>query len=67
MEIIYGTGNRAKIAYMQRALAGLPLEITGVKQAAAMKGIFLPEVEETGATPLENARQKAEKYYGIFL
>lgn len=66
MKIIYCTGNRAKIAYMQRALAGLPLEITGVKQAAAMKGIFLPEVEETGATPLENARQKAEKYYELF-
>ena len=31
-----------------------------------MKGIFLPEVEETGATPLENARQKAEKYYELF-
>ena len=66
MEIIYGTGNNAKIAYMQRALAGLPLEMTGLKQAAARRGIQLPEVEETGDTPLENARQKAEKYYELF-
>lgn len=37
MEIIYGTGNQAKIAYMKRALEGLPLHITGLAQAAAAK------------------------------
>lgn len=66
MEIIYGTGNKAKIAYMRRALKDLPLEIVGVKQAAELKNLILPEVEETGATPLENARQKAENYYKLF-
>lgn len=66
MEIIYGTGNKAKISYMQRALKALPLEIVGVKQAAAKQGLILPEVEETGTTPLENARQKAQEYYQLF-
>lgn len=66
MEIIYGTGNKAKISYMQRALRALPLEIVGIKQAAAIQGLILPEVEETGTTPLENARQKAREYYQLF-
>lgn len=66
MEIIYGTGNQAKIAYMKRALEGLPLHITGLAQAAAAKGVSLPQVEETGMTPLENARLKAECYFKIF-
>mgnify|MGYP002511877554 CR=1 FL=1 len=66
MEIIYGTGNSAKISYMQRALKALPLEIVGVKQAADKKSLTLPEVEETGRTPFENARQKAQEYYRLF-
>lgn len=66
MEIIYGTGNSAKISYMQRALGALSLDIVGVRQAAAGRNLMLPEVEETGKTPLENARQKAEKYYELF-
>lgn len=66
MEIIYGTGNQAKIAYMKRALEGLPLHITGLAQAAAAKGVSLPQVEETGMTPLENARLKAECYFKLF-
>lgn len=66
MKIIYGTGNSAKIAYMERALKGLPIEIQGADEAAAEKGLTLPEIAETGKTPLENAREKAENYYGIF-
>lgn len=65
-EIIYGTGNNAKIAYMERALKGLPLQMIGLKQAAQAKGILLPEVEETGNTLLENARLKAESYFQLF-
>ena len=49
MEIIYGTGNRAKIAYMKRALAGLPVEIIGSDQSM--------DVDENGSSPLENARR----------
>ncbi len=58
MEIIYGTGNRAKIAYMKRALAGLPVEIIGSDQSM--------DVDENGSSPLENARQKAESYYRFY-
>ncbi len=65
-EIIYGTGNAAKIAYMERALEGLPLRMIGLKAAAKAKGILLPEIEETGNTPLENARLKAETYFRLF-
>ncbi len=65
MKIIYGTGNDAKVGYMRRVLRGLPLEIVDLRQAAAKRDIVLPEVEETGATPLENARQKAEKYFEL--
>lgn len=65
-EVIYGTGNSAKITYMERALKDLPLRVIGAKQAAAVKGLTLPEVEETCATPLENARLKAESYFRLF-
>lgn len=66
VEIIYGTGNPAKIAFMERCLKGLPVEIVGMARAAKEKGIILADVAETGATPLENARIKAERYYQIF-
>lgn len=66
IKIIYGTGNNAKIAYMKRALERLPVEITGMKEAAREEGLRLPEVEETGDTPLENARLKAESYFKLF-
>lgn len=65
-EIIYGTGNRGKIAYMERALKGLPVRVIGLKQAAQAKGILLPEIEETGSTQLENARIKVESYFKLF-
>lgn len=62
MKLLYGTGNMAKLGAMQRWLAGLDLEIVGLD---AMKE-NVPEVTETGNTPLENARQKALAYYGAF-
>ncbi len=71
MKIIYGTGNSAKIAYMRRALKKLPpeipsVEIQGLYEAARERGISLPQVEERGSTPLENAREKAEQYFALF-
>ncbi|MCM1136402.1 MAG: hypothetical protein NC400_12610 [Clostridium sp.] len=63
VEIIYGTGNKAKIEYMERALKRLPIKIVGLKEAAAKRKIILSEVEENGSSPLENARLKAEDYY----
>lgn len=66
MELIYGTGNDAKLAYMRRTLSDLPLQITGLLDVAKIRGIELPKVEENGNTPLENARQKAEAYFALF-
>lgn len=58
MQIIYGTGNPAKLAAMQRRLAGLDLDIIGLKDVEGE----IPAVPETGKSPLENARQKALAY-----
>lgn len=66
MELIYGTGNPAKLRFMRRALKGLPLEIISLPEAAKRKNIELPEIEETGSSLLENARLKAEAYFELF-
>lgn len=66
LEIIYGTGNGAKISYMEEALRNLPVKIIGLHQAAEARGLALPEIKETGTNPLENARIKAEGYYRLF-
>lgn len=62
MQIVYGTGNPAKLAAMQRRLVGMDLEIIGLKDV----GKEIPAVPETGKSPLENARQKALAYYAAF-
>ncbi len=62
MQILYGTGNPAKLAAMQRRLAGLDMEIIGLKDVEGE----IPAVPETGSSPLENARQKAMAYYNAF-
>lgn len=60
IRLLYGTGNPAKLRHMREALAGLPLMIDGLEGPA-------PDAPEDGATPLENARQKAQSYYRAFL
>ncbi|WP_411675813.1 non-canonical purine NTP pyrophosphatase [Caproicibacter sp.] len=62
MELLYGTGNQAKLALMRRALADLDLKIVGLKEL----GVLVPEIVETGDSPLENARIKATAYYKLF-
>lgn len=62
MELLYGTGNQAKLTSMKRALADLNLKITGLKELSHP----IPEVDETGNSPLENARIKAAAYYRAF-
>ncbi len=57
--LIYGTTNPAKLQMMRDNLASLPLEIHGLEE---YKGI-LPEIDESGNDPLENARIKALAYY----
>lgn len=62
MKLLYGTGNPAKLEAMQRKLSGLGFELAGL---ADMEG-EIPEVEEDGLTPLENAGKKARAYYEAF-
>ncbi len=62
MQIIYGTGNPAKLSAMKRRLESLDIEIIGLKEL----GKEIPDVPEDGGTPLENARQKATAYYQAF-
>lgn len=67
IQLIYGTGNPAKLGAMRRRLGSLPLEILGLND---IKGKLSKEaweqirnVEEDGKTPLENARKKARTYF----
>lgn len=62
MKILYGTGNPAKLEAMRRRLEGLNIEIIGLKDI----DMEIPEIEEDGTTPLENARKKAWGYYQAF-
>lgn len=61
MKLFYGTGNQSKLRNMRAILAGMPIELI----TPADLGIRLPAVEETGATPLENAVLKAETYHAV--
>lgn len=56
---IYGTNNPAKLQTMKDCLAPLSIHIIGLKEY----GVTVPDVEENGNTPLENARIKALAYY----
>lgn len=66
MELIYGTGNPAKLQSMKRTLEGLPYQLVSLRQAAEKQGVRLPKIEENGSSPLENARIKAGIYYELF-
>jgi 8-oxo-dGTP diphosphatase len=57
--LIYGTTNPAKLVSMRELLAGLPIDIIGLDQ---YKG-KLPDIDESGNNPLENAKLKALAYY----
>ena len=65
MKLLYGTGNPAKVAAMQNRLSGLNIELISLKDLRAQRR-EIPDVPETGNTPLENARQKAHAYYEAF-
>lgn len=64
MKLLYGTKNPAKLLSMKRRLRDLHIEIIGLNDID--KGNIIPEVEETGSNPLENAIIKATKYYNTF-
>ncbi len=62
MRILYGTTNQAKLDSMRRITKSLNIEIVGLKDL----GCPLPEIDEDGKDPLENAKIKAKAYYEAF-
>ena len=62
MKLLYGTTNQAKLDSMRRLTAPLGIEILGLRDLK----LPIPNVEESGRDPLENARIKAETYYRAF-
>lgn len=65
MKLLYATGNPAKFAAMKRRLEPLGIELYSLNDMK-QKGMHVPQVEETGNTPLENACIKAQAYYEAF-
>lgn len=62
MQLLYGTTNPAKLEAMKRSLITLDIQLIGLND---IKG-SIPEVSESGNTPLENASEKAHAYYKAF-
>lgn len=62
MKVLYGTTNQAKLDSMKRITKSLDLEIIGLKDLNRP----LPQIEENGSNPLENAKIKAQAYYEAF-
>lgn len=60
--ILFGTTNQAKLHMMQGCLTPLGIKLLGLNDLNQP----LPEVVETGNSPLENARIKAAAYYAAF-
>lgn len=65
MKLLFGTGNQAKLSVMRSRLETIGIELIGLNDLRA-EGKAVPEVIESGRTPLENARLKAEAYYKAF-
>lgn len=59
MRLVFGTTNKAKLRSMTKRLAPLGIEVIGLCDIDTP----VPDVEEEGNSPLENARQKARAYY----
>ena len=65
MKLLFGTGNQAKLSVMRSRLEKIGIELIGLNDLRA-EGKDIPEVVESGSTPLENARLKAMAYYEAF-
>ena len=59
MQLIYGTTNQAKIAYMKERIQPLGIEILSLNDVNAPQ----LDIDESGDSPLENARIKALAYH----
>lgn len=62
MKLLYGTTNQAKLELMRRAVEPIGIEVIGLSDL----GREIPEVDESGNSPLENAELKARAYYKEF-
>ena len=62
MKILYGTTNKAKLQAMRLALESFDIELIGLGDIDSE----LPNINENGNTPLENAEIKAKAYYEAF-
>ena len=62
MKLLYGTTNQAKLNLMRSAVEPLGIEIVGLSDLCNL----IPEVDESGKSPLENAELKARAYYKAF-
>jgi Ham1 family protein len=62
MKLLYGTGNPAKLAYMERRLRSLPIELLSLSDMLSPP----PLIEEAGSDALQNARIKAHAYYEAY-
>ena len=62
MKILYGTTNKAKLQAMRIALKLFNIELIGLADIENE----LPNINENGETPLENAEIKARAYYEAF-
>lgn len=68
MKLLYATTNNAKLKSMQRIANTLDIEIFGLKDLeniSEFKNIKLPQIDESGKNPLENAIIKAKAYYEV--
>ena len=61
MKILYGTTNKAKLEVMRPVAESLGFELVGLERFGR-----LPVVDESGDSPLENARIKARAYFDAF-
>jgi len=59
VQLIYGTTNKAKIDFMKKRMEPLGIEILSLNDVDAPK----LDIDESGSTPLENAKIKALAYY----
>ena len=59
MQLLYGTTNKSKIAFMQKRVLPLGINLTSLSDVSAPK----LNIEENGNNPLDNARIKAMAYY----
>lgn len=61
VRLLFGTGNPAKFDTMKKRLEILPVALISLREMT-----FVPQVEEDGKDPLENARIKARVYWEAY-